>query len=297
MTLTADLVVQLAANIASRWAIYVTLALGFGVLYRAVRVFHVSYAALIGLPPYIVAAGLQAGMTPWAAGALALAAAVAGASLLELVIYDPLERRGAGSEGGMIASLGVYGVAQSLGGAAFGYALLRAPLTSDGTWALGDAIIGKAQVLQIGIGLVAVAALFLLERSDLGVRLRAIGDNPRLMALRGAQITRLRLWASIWAASCAAAGGIAVGADTGVDPRTGMQLFLGAAVAVFLGGVDRPLGWVLAAFVLAFAENVTSFGLEAKWAPTIVYAMSLALLMLRPRGLTIIAHRVGQTHG
>jgi branched-chain amino acid transport system permease protein len=297
MTPTADLVVQLAANIASRWAVYVILALGFGVIYRALRVFHVSYAALIGLPPYVVAAGLNAGMTLWAAAALALAAAIAGASLLESVIYHPLERRGAGSEGGMIASLGIYGVAQSLGGAAFGYSLLRVPLISEGTWTLGGAIIGKAQALQIGIGLVAVAALFFLESSDLGVRLRAIGDNPRLMALRGAQIAHLRLSASIWAASLAAAGGIAVAGDTGVDPRTGMQLFLGAAVAVFLGGVDRPLGWVLAAFVLAFAENTTSFGLEAKWAPTIAYAVALGLLMLRPGGLTAIAQRVGRTHG
>jgi branched-chain amino acid transport system permease protein len=244
-----------------------------------------------------MAAGLNAGMTLWAAGALALAAAIAGASLLEFAIYHPLERRGAGSEGGMIASLGFFGVAESLGGAAFGYGLLRIPLTSDGSWTLGGAIIGRAQVLQIGIGLAAIVALFFLERSDLGVRLRALGDNPRLMALRGGQIGRLRLWASIWAATLAATGGIAVGGDTGFDPRTGMQLFLAAAVAVFLGGVDRPLGWVLAALVLAFAENVTSFGLEAKWAPTIVYAVALALLMLRPRGLTAIAQRVGRTHG
>jgi branched-subunit amino acid ABC-type transport system permease component len=76
-----------------------------------------------------------------------------------------------------------------------------------------------------------------------------------------------------------------------------MQLFLAGAVAVFLGGVNRPIGWIIAAFVLALVQNLTPLLVEARWATSALYAAALAILIFRPDGIAGIRLRAERPDG
>ena len=296
MSVEPDLLLQVLANTTAKWAVYVTAAIGFGVLYRALRVFHVSYAAIIGATPYVAGTAIHFGVPPALAVVLAFAAMLGATTLTEIAIFGPLSRRGASAEGGMIASLGVYTVALSLVGYFFGFSQMRLGLSPQGGWTWGGVVFAQSQALAIAFGLAAVALLATLESLDLGTRLRALGDNPRLLALYGQRVSAIRISAWCYATLFAAAGGLIFSADIGVDTRSGMQLFLAAAVIVFLGGVERPIGWIAAALVVATAENVAPLFLESKWSSTVVYGVALVLLIIRPRGLAGIKLRSGRAY-
>lgn len=293
----SDLFLQIGANTLAAWGLLLLAAIGFGLLYRTLRVFHIAYAFFIGAAGYALFACVGAGVPLAGAIPLAIASGVVAAALLELAIFGPLVRLGGAAETGMIASLGTFGLCQSLLTASFGFSLVRIPLGQVPGVVVGDAIVSAGQLVAVGLGLGAMACLSILERSLLGVRMRAYGDNPRLMALSGVRLGRLRVLTWTIATTFAAMAGMVMLADVGLGPQSGMQLFLAGAVAVFLGGVDRPVGWIIAALVLALAQNLAPLILEARWATNVIYAVALAILIARPSGIVGTARRAGRVNG
>jgi branched-chain amino acid transport system permease protein len=282
-----DLALQLLANSAAKFAVYGILACGFGLLYRSLRVFNIAFGGLIVAGPYLTFwLIIDGGFPPVAAAAVGVAGTIGAALVAEALVFRSLDRRGAGAEGGMIASIGVYAAAQGVIGILFGYGQNLIPLFPRGSVTLGPVYFAHAQTAQVATGAVALAAITAFAgRARLWTLLRALGDDPELLVYRGGRPDRLRMGAWTIAAALAAIGGLITAADVGVDPRSGLQLFLGAAVAVFLGGQQRLAGWLLGALCVAMFESTITLWFEAKWAPTFVYSVTLILLAVRPSGL------------
>ena len=121
-----ELALQLLANSAAKFAVYGILACGFGLLYRSLRVFNIAFGALIVSAPYLALwLTIHGGVPPVAAAVAAIGGTVAAAVVAETLVFRPLDRRGAGAEGGMIASIGVYAAAHGLIGIFFGYGFDR----------------------------------------------------------------------------------------------------------------------------------------------------------------------------
>lgn len=286
------LALQLTLDALAKWGVYALLACGFGLLYCAFRVFHVAFAGLIVIAPYTAVA--LAGRMPLVPAIVIGSAASAVVGLaLERLFFRPLADRGAGTEGGMIASMGVYVVMQSLMTIVCGPGIQVFGQDQADRIVIGPLSLSTAQIDDMAAAL-AVGSAFLvltLARPVVLAQIKALGEQPRLLAFHGVEIVRLRM--IVWAAA-AGLGGLA-GAlharDVGVDPRAGLPLFLGAAVAVFLGGRNRPLGWVLGAFCVAWLETIVSLWFDSKWAATFLYSCTLLALHARPHGLAAAASR------
>ena len=127
---------------------------------------------------------------------------------------------------------------------------------------LGQGSIGGIRTLLIIAAAVFVACLVLLEKTELGRYMRAVGGNSEAARLAGLNVPRLRLTGFIIVAVAAAVSGIMLTAQAGSSTPSGAAgLLLPAFAAAFLGAAAfRPgefnvAGTLVGVLILAVIQN------------------------------------------
>jgi general nucleoside transport system permease protein len=128
-------------------------------------------------------------------------------------------------------------------------------------------ILGPQYSLNFGFVLVIAATIFcwwLLSRSSLGFKLRAVGENPRAARVAGIRINRMFVYVMVisgilvgFAGVYQVLGQITTGFDRGIDSGIGFT-----AITVALLGRSRP-GGVFAAGVLFGILQAGSYTMQA----------------------------------
>lgn len=147
------------------------------------------------------------------------------------------------------------------------------------------AIVGRALVL----GLECLALWLLLQKTKVGLSLRAVASNPESSKLVGINPGRMLMlgWA-IAAVLGAVAGTMAASRGTGgFDTSLMQQVLVYSFAAAALGGFDSPLGAVVGGLVVGIANSLTiqyvGFleGIELVMPLAIIFVV----LLVRPNGL------------
>ncbi|WP_290471679.1 ABC transporter permease [Leifsonia sp. 71-9] len=128
-------------------------------------------------------------------------------------------------------------------------------------------LFGNGYSLDIGIILVVVATVivwWLLERSSLGFRFRAVGENPNAARVAGISVRAVYIWAMVisgalvgLAGATQVLGQITSGFGSDIDAGIGFS-----AITVALLGRSRPFG-VLVAGILIGAFQAGGFAMQA----------------------------------
>ena len=128
----------------------------------------------------------------------------------------------------------------------------------------------------------------LFQRTQLGLALRAVADNPESSALSGLPVGRLLMVGWALAAAFGAMGGALVAPQVFLTPGMLDFVLIYAVAAAVLGGLDSPIGAVVAAWLIGIVENlagayVAFIGDDLKIAVPLL-AM-FVILIVRPQGL------------
>lgn len=145
--------------------------------------------------------------------------------------------------------------------------------------------IGVYRLFLVVLGLLIAAALeALVRRTRFGARLRAAVDNPR--AARGLGIDVDRVFTLAFALGSALAGlGGALGVEVlGLDPGFPVKYIVYFLIVVAVGGSGSILGSLVASLVLGVADVTGKYYLPQVGA-FVIYAVMVAMLILRPQGL------------
>jgi branched-chain amino acid transport system permease protein len=132
---------------------------------------------------------------------------------------------------------------------------------------------------------------FFLSNTMIGTQIRAMSDNPELARVSGIDVTMLRR--DVWLIVGAVAGlaGAFWAMYSFITPEIGFDLLLDAFAAAIVGGLAY-YGTVIAAYILALAENVGAYllnetlGVPTQYKLLITFSIMIAVLILRPSGLT-----------
>lgn len=169
---------QLITNGLINSAIYVLTALGFCVIYRAIRFFHFSHGVIITSGAYFALLYLNwFGLPLWISVMLAMTGSMALGCVMEISIYRPLRNRNSSSLILLLASLGIYILLQNVISMVFGDETksIRTGVVREGLNFLG-ARITPIQIITICVSVVLVIALSLfLKLTKIG---RASWDCP-----------------------------------------------------------------------------------------------------------------------
>ena len=136
-----------------------------------------------------------------------------------------------------------------------------------------------------GVCLVLVAAMvFVVQRTRLGMHIRAGSVNREMVQLLGIDIGRLSTLVFAAGAGLAAFAGMIAAPLSSVYPGIGEQILIVCFVIVVIGGIGSIKGAFVAALLIGLADT---FGkvLAPEFAGMAVYAVMAVVLLWRPQGL------------
>ena len=136
--------------------------------------------------------------------------------------------------------------------------------------------------------LIAIVSLvviyFVLNRTFLGMAIRAATKSPDDASLIGIDVRRVKTIAFVLGAVLAAIAGSVMTLQYSVTPYTGLTFLMIAFTVIVLGGFSVP-GVLAAGFVLGIAGSVWGFYLPMEYTNAVVFAIFLIVIIIRPSGL------------
>ena len=282
-----DLFLQLAATGVVVGSLYVLCALGWGLIYGTTLHFHVAHGAVFTLAAYYAYAGQKLLGLPLAVAVIvAIAAAALSGLLIDLFIYQPLERRGAIRTTLFIASLGLLTLIENLLAILFTPDPLRMDVgrLADAVQ-LGPVFLTRLHLVSVASAVLGFLALMaFLKYSLWGRAIRAVSSSPEMARTVGIDLRRVHLLTYAVGSAISAPAGILVAMDVGVEPYRGTTFVLLASVAVIMGGIGSIPGALLGALFLALLENLGVWKIPSEWQSTISFGVFLIFIVVRPRG-------------
>jgi branched-chain amino acid transport system permease protein len=145
--------------------------------------------------------------------------------------------------------------------------------------------IGRYRLFVIAVcALLAVALQWVLARTRFGSRLRAAVDDRRVASGLGLDVNRIFLATFVVGSGLAGLGG-ALGAEVfGLDPTFPLKYMIYFLIVCAVGGTTTITGPLLAALLLGVADVFGKY-YAPKLGAFVVYALMIAILLVRPQGL------------
>jgi branched-chain amino acid transport system permease protein len=159
-------------------------------------------------------------------------------------------------------------------------------LLGGGSFAVAGFVLGRQPLAIVVLGAVLVAAVwFLLERTQIGRRMRAVAADRYMARAVGIPVGRYVVLSLALSGALAGIAGLLLGHQFLVTPTQGAGHMLKAYIAVALGGWGSVPGALLGALGIGVFETFVAAGFGDVWASAGLYMAVLAVLALRPQGL------------
>jgi urea transport system permease protein len=143
----------------------------------------------------------------------------------------------------------------------------------------------RTAVAAFSLALIAGAA-FVLYRTTLGIKIRALIQNREMAALLGLDIARTYKLVFASGALIAGLAGALISPMLSVDPYIGNTYLVRSFFVVTVGGLGELLGGTLiGAFFIGGAETIIALASSQAFAQTIVFALAIVVLRFRPQGV------------
>jgi len=287
--MTLDVILQVALGGLLMGLIYALVAAGLSLIFGLMDVVNFAHGELLMVAMYAV-------FTIWGATGLdpilqlpIVFALLFGAGIF---IYRGLIARALSVQfnRGMVQIFVTFGLAIFIRGAVqFVYGGEFRSVTS--TWLSGRSLdvagvfVPLPQLAASVVCLLAFAGLLAISRTEFGRALEATREDRDAVALLG--IDRDHIFALGWGLGAATVGiaGVMLAGFFYVGPNVGASFAIIAYVTVALGGFGSLLGALVAGIVIGEVEAFTAAVLEPSLKQVGIFAIYMAVLMFRPRGL------------
>ena len=292
-----------AAGLAMGMIIFI-IASGLTLVFGLMDVLNFGHGVFIALGAF-VATSVLGGMADWTASEslsrnlLAVLAAMLVAMALAGAVGWAFER---------VLVRPVYGqhlkqILITMGGMIIGEELIKViwgpaqiplllPEALRGSLIFGDAAVQKFRLVAVGVGaVVLVSMLFTLNRTKLGLLIRAGVQDREMVESLGYRISRLFVGVFVAGSALAGLGGVLWGLhQQNVIPQIGSQVNVLIFIVIIIGGLGSTLGCFVGALLVGLMANYIGF-----LAPTLAMfsniALMVAVLLWRPQGLYPVANR------
>ncbi len=161
-----------------------------------------------------------------------------------------------------------------------------------GAWLLGEAAVEKYRVLAMLLGVLVYASLvWTLNRTKIGLLIRAGVDNREMVESLGYRIRRLFVAVFVAGSALAGLGGVMWGLyQQNVVPQMGAQVNVLIFIVIIIGGLGSTSGALIGALLVGLMANYTGF-LAPKVALFSNIGLMVAVLLWRPRGVYPVTNR------
>jgi branched-chain amino acid transport system permease protein len=300
---TSTWITLTAAGLAMGMIIFI-IASGLTLIFGLMDVLNFGHGVFIALGAFVAVTVLGA-LPDWAAadslglnlGAIGLAmlAAMTAAGAAGWIFERVLVRRVYGAHlMQILITMGGMVVGEELIKVLWGPQQIALPLPAmlRGSLLLGDAAIEKYRLMAVVVGFVVFAALLtVLNRTKLGLLIRAGVQDREMVESLGYRIRRLFVGVFVAGSALAGLGGVMWGLyQQNVIPQMGAQVNVLIFIVIIIGGLGSTGGCFLGALLVGLLANYAGF-LAPKVALFSNILLMVAILLWRPQGLFPVTNR------
>ncbi len=285
-----DLFIDQFLNGIGRGAVYASVGLALVLIYRTTGLLNFAQGEMALFSTFVTwwLTDQGIGIVPAILGSVVFSV-IAGA-VIERVLIRPVES-GHNPLNVVIVTLGMFLAINALAQLIFikpGQEALQMPSPfPEGDFAgIRKETIGLALVLALECVLLWV----LLQRTKVGLALRAVASNPESARLVGINTgTMLMVGWGLAAGLGAIAGSLVASQSSGFDTSLMQQILVYSFAGAALGGFDSPIGAVVGGLIVGVAESLTyQYGPDIGLAGielVVPMALILGVLLIKPNGL------------
>ncbi len=284
MSLFAFLITQ-SLNALSQAALLFFLGVGLTLIFGIMRIVNFAHGTLYMFGAFVGYSVARSTGSFWTALLLApLVVGVAGL-LFEFAILRRLYRREASAF--LMVTFGLALVLGEIVRLAWGPEALQVepPRAFAGIVFLVGEPFPTYRLFLVGAGIIVAVAIWqVLDRTRLGLLIRAASQNPEMVSALGIDLNLIR--SAVFGIGCGLAGLGGVLAAPLVTASVGMAatMIIDAFVIVIIGGMGSFLGSLIAALLIAFTQVFGEYYLP-DLALAFMYLLMLLVLVVRPGGL------------
>lgn len=270
---------------------YIALAaIGFTLVYGLVNMINFAHGEFVTIGAYVGLVAAQfVGLPVPVAVLVALAVtAVIGWGIAE-VTFEPLND--AGPIPLLLTSIGVGLVLRNGIRIAAGASPRYFEATNPAVYRFDDLgfFVTSQHLFVVAVTLLAVIALHVfLNRTRLGVAMRATADNESLALVTGINTGRVRTAVWLLASGLAGVSGVLLAVNRAASPGVGFSQLLLVLTAAILGGAGSPFGAIAGSYVLGIGISVAISILPTSvsdFGTTMAFVVLIVVLLVRPGGI------------
>lgn len=271
-------------NALSQASLLFFLGSGLALIFGIMRVVNFSHGALYMLGAYIGFTTARLSGSVWLAMLIAPMIVGVIGLLFEIGFLRHLYKRD--EDAFLLVTFGLTLVVAEVTRLVWGAPPLQVPLPSglDGVVFIFDEPMPLYRIFLIAAGGIASSVIWLfLERTRLGLLIRATSQNSQMVHALGTDINLIR--SGVFALGCALAAVGGVLAAPSVTASLGMSsAVIDAFVIVIIGGMGSFLGAIFGSLIVAAVQTFGNFFFP-DFALVFLYALMLVVLIVRPGGL------------
>lgn len=247
---------------------------------------YTGYVVQLFIPDYTISIMVA---LPLAFGVAFLAGVALERLVIRHLMHRPLET--------LLATFGISIALQQLAKNIFGTQArpLTSPAWLDGAWVINDVI--SISYIRIAIFLLALMflalLLFILNRTRLGLEVRAVTQNPRMASSMGINPDRINMLTFGLGSGIAGIAGVAIGLFAQVTSELGSGYIVQSFMTVVVGGVGNIWGTLAGAGMIGGLQKVIEFFNPSNTlaAQTYMIIFIIIFIQFRPKGIIALKGR------
>ncbi len=267
-------------------AILLIAALGLAVIFGVAGVINMAHGQFIMVGAYTAAVVGQLGgntfiAIPVAFLIVALLGLIVERGIIQWIYDRPLET--------LLATWGVGIILEVLMKVIFGPELyyVGAPMVLDGA----VRIIGRLPVPYYRMFLIALsivlflATIWLLYRTEFGLKVRAVRRNRAMAGCLGIDTARIDMLIFMYGSGLAGIAGAVLAPIKSVSTTMGFSYAVGSYMVIVLGGVGNFLGVPTGAFLIGEGETLLAYRYNSVIGQLLVFIAIVVAIRVFPRGI------------
>jgi branched-chain amino acid transport system permease protein len=279
---------QLVVSGIATGGIFASLALALVLIYNAMGLVNFAQGEMAMVATFIAFTLITHGLNYWIAFPVTLVLAFVGGIAIQRIVIRPVERAPLLTL--VIITLGLTTLLNGLAGAIFGYVPRSFP--SPFSVQTVDIFGAFASYRDLGViavsGVVLLAIYLLLQRTTVGLTLRAAAHHPEASRLLGVRVSWMLALGWGLASAVGAVSGIMVAPIILLEPNMMQTIIIYAFAAAVLGGIESPLGAVIGGLIVGVTVNLAGTYLPFVGGDlqlAVALAIIIGVLVLKPNGL------------
>ena len=232
-------------------AIYILVALGFGLQLSIMGIFNFAHGAVYMIGAYVTyGLSVALGLNQWISLLISVILVGASGLFLEKFCFRPFQSKPTHM---IVMAIALIMILETAVEVTLGGVTRALPAFVPGIFKVGAIAVDNERVLAFAIGAVLLAALtFLIQKTRIGQQMLAVAQDAEGAALQGIDTHRIAATATVIACATAALSGSLMATIFSMDPFMGDNILLKAIQVVILSGIGSIGGVLVGGLIMGF---------------------------------------------